>query len=139
MPAGRKDTFKSKSPSLGVGLDCGTDSSVARPVSSMSVVSVPFEDVAMGDGSAMSLGLEANGEDWLGGCRKFEWSVGLGHRFNIDSTGGISDTYIEETIGDPKGRGELGESVYGENADIRLLFGEGSIGDLSAIIMIGRG
>lgn len=38
-------------------------SSFSIPVSSMSVVSVPFEDVAIGEGSGMSLGLEASGED----------------------------------------------------------------------------
>lgn len=38
-------------------------SSVAMPVSSMSVVSVPFEDGAIGDGSAMSEGLEINGDN----------------------------------------------------------------------------
>lgn len=38
--------------------------------------------------------------------------------------------------GDLNGLGELGESVYGEKADIRLLFGEGSIGDFNAIIMV---
>ena len=32
----------------------------------MSVVSVPFDEVAIGEGSAMSLGLEVYG-DWLGG------------------------------------------------------------------------
>lgn len=38
----------------------------------MSVVSVPFEDVATGEGSAMSLGLEASGEFMLGGWRELE-------------------------------------------------------------------
>lgn len=52
-------------------------SSVARPVSSISVVSVPFDDGAIGEGSGMSLGLDAKGEDWFGGCRKLEWSAGL--------------------------------------------------------------
>ena len=33
------------------------------------------------------------------------------------------------------GAGELGESVYGEKADVRPLFGDGSKGDLSAIIL----
>lgn len=69
----------------------------------------------------MSLGLDVNGDDWFGGCRKLEWSAG-----------------IEERTGDLNGLGELGESVYGEKADIRLLFGEGSIGDFNAIIMVER-
>lgn len=25
----------------------------------------------------MSLGLDVNGDDWFGGCRKLEWSAGL--------------------------------------------------------------
>ncbi len=33
----------------------------------MSVVSVPLEDVAIGEGSAMSLALEASGEVTFGG------------------------------------------------------------------------
>ena len=44
------------------GMGVGSKSSFSMPVSSMSVVSVPFEDVAIGDGSGMSLGLEASGE-----------------------------------------------------------------------------
>lgn len=44
-------SFKSRSPSLGVCLGCGIASSVARPVSSISVVSVPFDDGAIGEGS----------------------------------------------------------------------------------------
>lgn len=71
------DTFRSRSPSLEVALGCGVTSSVSRPVSSISVVSVPFDDGAIGEGSGMSLGLEVSGEDWFGGCRKLEWSAGL--------------------------------------------------------------
>lgn len=41
----------------------GSKSSFSMPVSSISVVSVPVEDVAIGDGSGMSLGLEASGEN----------------------------------------------------------------------------
>ena len=48
------------------------------------------------------------------------------------------DTYIEVKIGDLKGRGELGESVYGEKADIMLLLGDGNNGDFNAIIMMER-
>lgn len=55
-----------------------------------------------------------------------------------DGSGHGSDPYIEERTGDLNGLGELGESVYGEKADIRLLFGEGSIGDFNAIIMVER-
>lgn len=71
------DTFNSRSPILGVDLGRGIASSVARPVSSISVVSVPFDDGAIGEGSAMSLGLDVNGDDWFGGCKKLEWSAGL--------------------------------------------------------------
>ena len=49
--------------SCGMGVGSGSKSSFSRPVSSMSVVSVPFEDVAIGEGSGMSLGLEASGEN----------------------------------------------------------------------------
>lgn len=56
-------TFSSRSLNLSIGFGKGTCSSVARPVSSMSVVSVPFDDGAMGEGSAMSLGLDTNGDD----------------------------------------------------------------------------
>lgn len=45
------------------GIGVASRSSFSMPVSSMSVVSVPFEDVAIGEGSGMSLGLEASGED----------------------------------------------------------------------------
>ena len=45
------------------GIGVGSKSSFSMPVSSMSVVSVPFEDVAIGEGSGMSLGLEASGEN----------------------------------------------------------------------------
>ena len=45
------------------GIGVGYKSSFSIPVSSMSVVSVPFEDVAIGEGSGMSLGLEASGEN----------------------------------------------------------------------------
>lgn len=41
------------------GAGVGSESSFSIAVSSMSVVSVPVEDVAIGEGSAMSLGLEA--------------------------------------------------------------------------------
>ena len=56
----------------------------------------------------------------------------------IDGSGHESNPYIEEVTGDLNGLGELGESVYGEKADIRLLFGDGSIGDFNAIIMVER-
>ena len=39
-------------------------------------------------------------------------------------------------MGDPKRCGEVGESEYGLNADIRLLLGEGSMGDFSAIMVV---
>ena len=41
---------------------------------------------------------------------------------------------------DRKGRGDVGESVYGENAEMRLLFGfgDGINGDFNAIIMMIR-
>lgn len=59
--------FSSVSPIFGVDLSSGSDCSVARPVSSISVVSVPFDDGAIGEGSATSLGLERDGEIWEGG------------------------------------------------------------------------
>lgn len=39
-------------------------------------------------------------------------------------------------MGDLNERGEVGESVYGEKADIKLLFGDGTNGDFNAIIMM---
>lgn len=68
-----RHTRKSRSAGLGlsfaVALCSGSNSgsSASRPKSSMSVVSVPFDDGAIGDGSAISLGLDASGEDWRGG------------------------------------------------------------------------
>ena len=41
-------------------------------------------------------------------------------------------------MGDLNGLGEVGESVYGEKADIRLLFGDGNNGDFNAIIMLNQ-
>lgn len=46
----------------------------------MSVVSVPFDDGAIGDGLRISLGLDASGEDWGGGCSRPECSEGLCHQ-----------------------------------------------------------
>ena len=65
---GHAHTFNTRSVDLAGaggsgGTGVGSKSSASMPVSSMSVVSVPFEDVAMGEGSGMSLGLEASGED----------------------------------------------------------------------------
>ena len=37
-------------------------------------------------------------------------------------------------IGDLKGAGDVGDSEYGEKADMRLRSGDGSIGDFNAII-----
>lgn len=48
------------------------------------------------------------------------------------------ETHIEGRIGDLNGLGEDGESVYGEKADIRLLFGDGINGDCKAIIMMNQ-
>jgi hypothetical protein len=59
--------------SLAAGLHSGSNSgsnsgsSASRPKSSMSVVSVPFDDGAIGDGSGILLGLDASGEGWCGG------------------------------------------------------------------------
>jgi len=59
-------SFKVGSANFG-GSGVGSWSSLSIPVSSMSVVSVPLDDGAIGEGSAMSLGLEARGEDAVGG------------------------------------------------------------------------
>lgn len=55
----------------------GSESSFSIPVSSISVVSVPLEDVAIGEGSGMSVGLEARGEATLGGWRELVYSLDL--------------------------------------------------------------
>lgn len=39
-------------------------------------------------------------------------------------------------IGDLNGAGDVGDSEYGENADMRLRSGDGSIGDFNAIIVV---
>ncbi len=41
-------------------------------------------------------------------------------------------------MGDLNGAGDVGDSEYGEKADMRLRSGEGSIGDFNAIIAVGR-
>lgn len=41
-------------------------------------------------------------------------------------------------MGDLKGTGEVGDSEYGEKADMRLRSGDGSIGDFKAIIAEGH-
>ena len=43
-------------------------------------------------------------------------------------------THLEDRKGDLNDLGEDGESVYGEKAEWRLVFGEGSSGDFKAII-----
>ncbi len=43
--------------------DCASVSSLPRTESSISVVSVPFDDGAIGEGSATSLAFEARGDD----------------------------------------------------------------------------
>lgn len=43
--------------------DCGSISSFSRTESSMSVVSVPFDEGAIGEGSAISLAFEARGDE----------------------------------------------------------------------------
>lgn len=40
-------------------------------------------------------------------------------------------------IGDLNGAGDVGDSEYGEKADMRLRSGDGSIGDFNAIIVEG--
>ena len=57
-----------------------SSSSSSSPISSKSVVSVPLEDVAIGEGPAMSVGLETAGEVTLGGRRELEKSVDLDHQ-----------------------------------------------------------
>ena len=64
--------------------------------------------------------------------------------YDADQLGGTalrdngSETHMDEMIGDLNGLGEVGESVYGEKADIRLLFGDGINGDFKAIIMMSQ-
>ena len=41
-------------------------------------------------------------------------------------------------MGDLNGAGDVGESEYGEKADMRLWSGEGSNGDFNAIIVTRR-
>lgn len=46
--------------------------------------------------------------------------------------------YIGRDTGDLNGAGEVGESEYGEKADMRERSGDGSRGDFSAIIIAGN-
>ena len=62
------NTFSIGSGILG-GSGAARGSSFSIPVSSISVPSVPLEEVAIGEGSAISVGLWAYGENWLGGRR----------------------------------------------------------------------
>ena len=66
-----KDTFKSDSTGFSEGVVSEPDSSASAPLSippsSISVTSVPFDDGAIGEGSAISLGLDAFGEVGLFG------------------------------------------------------------------------
>ena len=111
----------------------GSRSSRASPVSSMSVVSVPVDDVAIGEGSAISLGLETIGEFALGGWRELVNSFDLAsQRLLLPCNDG---NYIGREIGDLYGNGDVGESEYGEKAETRAWSGEGSKGDLRAIIV----
>ena len=55
-----RNTFNSGSVDLKDGV--ASLSSVSIPVSSISVVSVPLDEGAMGEGSGTSLGLDATGE-----------------------------------------------------------------------------
>ena len=62
------ETLTLRSESTGFSDGVFSVSSVSTTVSSISVPSVPLDDGAIGDGSAMSLGLEAIGDVWFG-CR----------------------------------------------------------------------
>jgi hypothetical protein len=53
----------------------------------------------------------------------------------VSSSAQIDANLLEE-IGDLKGGGDVGESVYGEKADMRPVFGEGIRGDFKAIIAV---
>ena len=81
----------------------------------MSVVSVPFDDGAIGEGSATSLALETRGDECAGGWREFEWSEGLARQLGgphkLLSKDDHGETYRLATTGDMKGFGEVGESV----------------------------
>ena len=99
----------------------------------MSVVSVPLDDVAIGEGSAMSLGLETIGEFAVGGWREFVNSVDLGSQLLFFHHDG--ENHIGREMGDLYGNGDVGESEYGEKAETRAWSGEGSKGDLRAIIV----
>lgn len=71
----------------------------------------------------------------MGGWRKLECSEDLCVQLAVAHHARCRGAYIEEITGDLNVLGELGESVYGEKADMRLLFGEVSIGDCNAIIV----
>ncbi len=53
----------------------------------------------------------------------------------MSSSAQLDANLLEET-GDLKGGGDVGESVYGEKADMRPVFGDGIRGDFKAIIVV---
>lgn len=71
----------------------------------------------------------------MGGWRKLGCSEDLCVLSAVAHHARCCSIYIDEITGDLNVLGELGESVYGEKADMRLLFGEGNIGDCNAIIV----
>ena len=81
----------------------------------------------------MSLGLETIGELTLGGWREFVNSVDLASQ--LLSLECINENHIGREMGDLYGNGDVGESEYGEKAETREWSGEGSKGDLRAIIV----
>ena len=116
-----------------VGLATGSSTSTA--VSSMSVPSVPVEEV-MGDGSATSLGLKAEGESCAGGWSRLEGSDVLPL---LSVTAHALKKFLaclKGVMGDLNGAGELGESVYGEKADMMGPVGDGNIGDLATAVIV---
>ena len=60
-------TFNSRSAVFSEGVMSASSDAMPEPVSSISVVSVPLDEGAMGEGSGTSLGLDATGEVWVGG------------------------------------------------------------------------
>ena len=71
--------------------------------------------------------------DWEdGGIGRIRWTCHV--QYSCPLRKGWAYTGRLWVMGDLKGAGDVGDSEYGEKADMRLRSGDGSIGDFNAII-----
>lgn len=74
----------------------------------------------------------------MGGWRDLACSLDLTRQRNYRLGSNRAYTGRLWVMGDLNGAGDVGDSEYGEKADMRLRSGDGSIGDFKAIISQGR-